>query len=799
MQDPQVPVADDGGADLWPYNEAPAGRRKKVREPVKAPPKPPRSDDLRPYGICLSGGGIRSASVCMGALQAMQRRCMLIGEPRDRASFLSAVSGGSYITGAYALLAHQLEQPETPMREVPPFHRPLPLTDAPNTEQCIGGGGATPTPHLFPPGTPEELHLRDHSLYLSHGLGGSPGALWHLTLGIMLNLAVLVLAIDALARPVGWLAQRVYGSSISLGLSNQVRSIPTKGYWWVVIGLAGAAVFFGLISLLFPTRWRWRATWAERLSHYALILAGIAAVVVGLPYIFVWLRGLFGYAPSTPVSDTANRLKVVAGAGGGLSLLTGLSQIRRLWARKPKIPGVDSSKLLGFASRHKSMAMNLVAYLAGPLLIFGTFLASAFSAAARAKTSLPSDVRYWAIATAVLVFLWAIGNLNNWSPHSYYYDRLASVFTVGRQFVGEKDPRLSDEPFDPSATIPWPPGPGGKPVAVRPWKLTNNELALQQFQAEEFPEVLICAAANVRDYGFIPTGFNVSSFVFSKRLVGGPLVGAVSTGKYEDCLGGRTINLPEAVSIAGAAVAPSMGKMSRAPLRFLMTLANVRLGVWIVNPRRLESFGPKGSRLKFPRVQYLFHEMFGLNGLDSRYLYVTDGGHYENLGLVEQLRRGCEWIFCIDAAGDTVTTFHTLGEAIALARAELDVDIRITPDVDMALPADQAGQKVADLGHVPWVTKAHAFGDILYPDGTTGRLVYIKAAVPEDAPWDIKNYAETHPGFPTDPTLDQFFDATRIDAYRTLGELITEEALNDCWKDFSGWKDNRDPGQSSNP
>jgi hypothetical protein len=313
----------------------------------------------------------------------------------------------------------------------------------------------------------------------------------------------------------------------------------------------------------------------------------------------------------------------------------------------------------------------------------------------------------------------------------------------------------------------------------------HGQGALQQFQAEEFPEVLICAAANVRDYGFIPTGFNVSSFVFSKRLVGGPLVGAVSTSQYEGCLGSRTINLPEAVSIAGAAVAPSMGKMSRGPLRFLMTLANVRLGVWIVNPRRIESFGAKGNWSTFPRVQYLFREMFGRNHLDSAYLYVTDGGHYENLGLVEQLRRGCEWIFCIDAAGDTVKTFNTLGQAIALARAELDVDIRITPDVDMAVPEDQKG---SDLGHEPWVTKAHAFGKIRYPDGSTGCLVYIKAAVPVDAPWDVKDYAEAHPGFPTDPTLDQFFDAERIDAYRSLGEFITEQALNDCWEVFSGWK-----------
>jgi hypothetical protein len=45
------------------------------------------------------------------------------------------------------------------------------------------------------------------------------------------------------------------------------------------------------------------------------------------------------------------------------------------------------------------------------------------------------------------------------------------------------------------------------------------------------------------------------------------------------------------------------------------------------------------------------------------FLYVTDGGHWENLGLVELLRRGCTKIYCFDAAGDKEQTFFTIGEA----------------------------------------------------------------------------------------------------------------------------------------
>src|SRR5207247_11035285 len=99
------------------------------------------------------------------------------------------------------------------------------------------------------------------------------------------------------------------------------------------------------------------------------------------------------------------------------------------------------------------------------------------------------------------------------------------------------------------------------------------------------------------------------------------------------------ITLPEAVSIAGAALAPDMGKMTRAPLRILMTLLNVRLGVWLPNPRRIREFRD-GRRALSPRPHYLLCEMLGQNHLDAGCLYVSDGGHYENLGLVEQLRRG---------------------------------------------------------------------------------------------------------------------------------------------------------------
>lgn len=755
--------------DVWPYHRA------EPRAAGTPPRKATRGPHDQPWGICLSGGGIRAASMAIGALQAMDRRGMVTGE--QHATYLSAVSGGSYTTGAYTILARQLQPRPTdpgdalhqdpPMRDVPPYAR-------------LDTAGVPDAARARLPATPEERYLVDHSLYLEHGPGGVPGALWHLAMGILVNLALLVLTIDALARPAGWLAGRLYPAA--LGQGDAVHGISILPWEWVVLAvLGGGAVLAGLLSVLRPSG---EETWWLVRASLGLLAAALAwLAVIGFPFVLVAVRWLLSPAVAThKVGQTTARLGVAAGAGGGLSLVVGLSQIRRLWARRPAVKDVPAKGIGAFLVRHKGVVLNLLASIAGPLLIGGTFVglaASAANAAATGGTRWGTDIEWWIFLVVVLAGLWLIGDLNAWSPHSYYYERLGSVFAIGRKRADRPDPRLKGS-ADPSSLVTW----QGEAVGALPWILENPELQIARAQPERFPEVLICACANVSDYGSIPTGFNATSFVFSSRMIGGPLVGAVPTDEYEAALGGLVINLPEAVSLAGAAVSPEMGKMTRAPLRFLLTMANVRLGAWIINPRHTKEQRAGKRSPAFPRPTYLFREMFGLNHLDAAYLYVTDGGHYENLGLVEQLRRGCQWIFCLDAAGDQVTGFHTLGDALAIARSELGVEIDIDPETDMApLGVATPGR------HQPWVTQAWTTGSIHYPgQAEPGTLVYIKAGVPPDAPWDVRDYAEAHTGFPTDPTLDQLYDAGRVAAYRALGEYITEQALEGVWKDFAAWR-----------
>src|ERR1700750_38855 len=85
------------------------------------------------WAICCSGGGIRSASYCLGALQGLEEAGFL-----GKARLILGVSGGSYIAASRALVAHGLEQ------------------------TAAGQGAASARLAPYAPGSPEEQHLRDN-------------------------------------------------------------------------------------------------------------------------------------------------------------------------------------------------------------------------------------------------------------------------------------------------------------------------------------------------------------------------------------------------------------------------------------------------------------------------------------------------------------------------------------------------------------------------------------------------------------------------------------------------------------
>jgi hypothetical protein len=382
-----------------------------------------------------------------------------------------------------------------------------------------------------------------------------------------------------------------------------------------------------------------------------------------------------------------------------------------------------------------------------------------------------------------MVFIWTFADLTAWSLHPFYRERLSNAFVLKRFKA------------DPEAWSPTAVDDDGVRVDACP-RPYDALYKLSEAQPDDTPELVVCASANVSKYGATPTGAPVASFVFSSSKIGGPVVGSWTADQYEDALKdvplwARTITAPGAMAMSGAAISPEMGRMTRPALRFLLTMANVRLGVWVPNPNRLDEFMARARyrvhriRLR-PRFTYLFREMFGIDHPQSMFLYVTDGGHYENMGLVELIRRRCKYIFCVDASGDRQDTFSTLAGALSLARSELGVAVDIDP-TQMA-PDPEVTKTRAENGLPPIVRQTFCRGRIMYPEGERGQLIVIKAGVPADAPYDLANYYNHHRSFPCDSTLDQLYDADRFNAYSELGYLCADQALRDCGSDFEAFR-----------
>jgi hypothetical protein len=258
------------------------------------------------------------------------------------------------------------------------------------------------------------------------------------------------------------------------------------------------------------------------------------------------------------------------------------------------------------------------------------------------------------------------------------------------------------------------------------------------------------------------------SFTFSPLHAGSVRLGY----RPADAYGGtppqhQAITLGTAVTISGAAASPQMGDFTTPSLAFLLTLLNARLGVWLGNP------GPSGEdtwRSSEPKAGTapILNEMLGTVTGSNPYVYLSDGGHFDNLGLWEMALRRCRRIVLVDAGCDPDYRFDDL--AVAVRKCRIDHGARIEFDTG----AMERLRNTPRLAHV--VT-----GTIRYADRpeAPGRIVYIKAALTGDEPVDVVNYGRAHPDFPHESTANQWFTEAQFESYRALGLHSVEQAFAD--------------------
>ncbi len=378
-----------------------------------------------------------------------------------------------------------------------------------------------------------------------------------------------------------------------------------------------------------------------------------------------------------------------------------------------------------------------------------------FSAASR------SDLIWLIIATVIMTAVagiasWQI-NINRFSLHSLYRNRLI------REFLGATNQDRHGDPFtnfDNGDNLPMQELRADRSDAVkrdgRPFHVLN--LALN-----------IVSTKNLAWQERKATSFTVS-----------PLhAGTVRNGYRDSALyaGAPGITLGTAMAISGAAASPNMGYHSSPTITLTMALLNVRLGWWLGNTggegeRSFQMEGP-GFALK-----WFFLEAFGLTTDERSFVYLSDGGHFENLGLYEMVRRRCRHIIISDAGCDPDFEFEDLGNAVR--KIEIDLGVRITLDnLETLKPRSADG---AAMPQAPY----HCIGTVHYAaadgGGSDGRILYIKPGYHGTESAGIRAYALAHPAYPHEPTSDQWFGESQFESYRKLGFEITDGILSQAAK-----------------
>ena len=231
--------------------------------------------------------------------------------------------------------------------------------------------------------------------------------------------------------------------------------------------------------------------------------------------------------------------------------------------------------------------------------------------------------------------------------------------------------------------------------------------------------------------------------------------------------GAHGISLATAMAISGAAVSPNMGYHSSPGVTFLLALFNLRLGWWLGNPLRADA-----ARLGGPTIAPLpyLYEAFGLTNERRKYVYLSDGGHFENLGLYEMVLRRCRYIIVSDAGCDGGLGFGDLGNAVRKIAIDHGIRISISPLED----ASWSGSRPLRC----------AVGRIHYSeedgDCEDGVLLYLKPWLHGDEPVGVASYGKANPAFPHETTADQWFSESQLESYRELGKHMMQRVIDDA-------------------
>ena len=314
------------------------------------------------------------------------------------------------------------------------------------------------------------------------------------------------------------------------------------------------------------------------------------------------------------------------------------------------------------------------------------------------------------------------------------------------------------------------------------WPL--DTLRLSEVQHQFAPYQIINTALNIQNSRYAnQRGRNADFFVFTPQFTGSNATYYVRTKDMEERA--PDLDLGAAMAVSGAAASANMGSNTIKVLAPTLAILNVRLGFWLTNPLWIAQKYARFLQV-FDRLFFLKEMISNLTEEDAK-IYLSDGGHIENLGIYELLRRRCQLIIAVDAEADPKMNFNSFVALQRYALIDLGVLVRLpwskirdaTKEASIDI-AGTGGKAPADAAHGPHC----ALGTIEYPGGGTGILLYVKSSMTGDENDYIVDYKRRWPDFPHETTADQLFSEEQFEAYRALGFHAMRRALRRG--DFSG-------------
>lgn len=711
-------------------------------------------------GIALSGGGVRSASFSLGVLQALDSLSNH-GEPHvlDAVDYLSVVSGGGYIgTSLVAGLTQEdfsfpfdsrLDEQETPetqhLRDFSNFLAPYGLIDYLTSAALMLRGllvnavivlpvlliGAVITVALYP--TVGDL-IRPDFL----GINSATGFIHPLIIKgleqftLTLNLALLV-------------AVLMFGSAIVTSLTFRNSTLRAREFLGRFLGVLLVVVFIAALFELDPfvLNLMLRTPSAGNLTSLAGVLTSpsLAGVLASAAAVLIPIAQKLGNLAKASLGEgtwTAMLTKYASRAALYLAavivpLLLWVAYIYlSYWAVRTQIGdgcGVATPDWLRTLSSCRGEPLWPVSAGLGPI---GTF--------------------YFAGAVLLLLICLLIGPNSN-SLHRLYRDRLSRAFLFERQHMGSRKAATDADTWKFSSLKPWDPKTNGwsKGAAFSPYLLTNTSINLEGSQE-----------LNKR-------GRNADTFIFTPLHAGSRSTDYVEMVELEKAV--PDLSLATAMAISGAAASANMGKHTVKVLTFSLSLLNIRLGYWLANPARLDKFRTRFNRWRANVGLFYFAlETSGQLNENRLNVYLTDGGHIENLGIYELLRRRCKVIIAVDAEADPNMTFPAFVSLQVLARIDLGVRIDLAWQALEKSALGVTSNALYGPNGPPGSRGPHAaIGIIQYGDNETGVLIYLKSSLSGDENDYVLDYKRRNSSFPHETTVDQFFDEEQFEVYRALG------------------------------